>query len=181
MEKEFWNDVVGYEGLYQISNLGRVKASARTFADKNGRVSRLKEKILKQSISNTGYYYVSLRKDNAAITTNVHRLIAEAFIPNPEKKRCVNHIDGDKTNNAIQNLEWVTHKENMQHASGANLLKYGSSRVNAKLNEEQVRFIRANSKKNGGTMTYIEIAEKFNVSPDIVGNVARRENWKHVE
>lgn len=106
---ETWKDIKGYEGLYQISNLGDVK-----------RISS--GKILKP-YSHNGYIRVALSKDNTPKHMDIHRLIAQAFIPNPENKPEINHKDGNKENNSIQNLEWCTRKENMSHAKKMGLWK----------------------------------------------------------
>lgn len=109
--KEIWKPIKGYEGLYEISNYGRVKSLPKI------RGRRLtNETILKPRISTQGYIMVGLRKNDKTFNASVHRLIAEAFIPNPENKKKVNHIDGNKQNNSIDNLEWCTPSENMQHA-----------------------------------------------------------------
>lgn len=179
--EEVWKSVAGYEGLYEVSNFGRVRALARTITDKNGRVSNIKERMMKQPLSNTGYHHTALTKNKVLTTTNVHRLIAEAFIPNPDNKPCVNHIDGDKSNNSITNLEWVTHRENMEHASRRNLFRTGSKHSAAKLNEEKVRFIRTNITTNGGKITYKEMGEMFGVCRHVLQCVAYRRTWKHVE
>jgi len=108
--KEIWKPIKGYEGLYEVSNLGRVKS-----LPKNG--NGFKEIILKSGNSTGGYKFVVVnkrKKKNFAI--KVHRLVAFAFIPNPENKPCVNHIDSNPLNNRCENLEWCTHKENMKHA-----------------------------------------------------------------
>lgn len=106
--KEEWKDIKEYEGKYQISNLGNVKALdyKRT----------KKEKILKPRINSTGYMVVNLYKNAKFKTFKIHRLIAQAFIINPENKPCINHIDGNKLNNSIDNLEWCTYRENTIHA-----------------------------------------------------------------
>lgn len=117
--QEIWKDVVGYEGLYQVSNLGRVKS-----LDKNIKVkirnqnSVIKRgKILKpNNNNNSGYYKITLSKNGISKVFSVHRLVAETFISNPQNKPCVNHIDGNKLNNDINNLEWTTAKENTIHA-----------------------------------------------------------------
>lgn len=103
---EQWKDIKGYEGLYQVSNYGRVKRKYN-----NGKI-----RILKPISTNNGYLRVSLSKNSVNNTYFVHRLVAQAFILNPENKPEVNHIDGDKTNNKIENLEWCTRSENIQHA-----------------------------------------------------------------
>lgn len=100
MEEEFWKDVVGFEGLYQVSNLGRVKSLFRY------------KVILKPYIDVWGYLVVNLYKNKKIFHIKIHRVVASAFIPNPDNKRCVDHIDTDKTNNKVSNLRWCTQKEN---------------------------------------------------------------------
>lgn len=102
--KEIWRDVKGYEGLYQVSNFGRVKRVT------TGR-------IFKGCKDNSGYLRVNLSKDSVTSTNTLHRLVAEAFITNQENKPDVNHIDEDKTNNSINNLEWSTRKENCNYGT----------------------------------------------------------------
>ena len=105
---EIWKDIPEYEGIYQVSNTGKVK-----------RIDK-KEKMLKNNLCGNGYYYVYLSKNGKVRKFKVNRLVAQAFIENPENKPFVNHIDGDKLNNNVENLEWVTQSENMLHA-----YKYG--------------------------------------------------------
>ena len=109
---EIWKDVIDYEGLYEMSNLGSIRSQART-GTKGG--------ILKQKLSNTGYWSVRLSKNGTVRSNNVHRIFAKLFIPNPENKPCINHKDGVKSNNDINNLEWCTYKENTAHAIDAGL------------------------------------------------------------
>lgn len=113
---EEWRDIEELKGQYQISNLGRVKSLYRKFMikDKRGfkRTVTVNEKILKLQIDKKGYQVVKIAKK----TYKVHRLVAIAFIPNPDNLPQVNHIDGIKTNNYIDNLEWVNNSENQLHA-----------------------------------------------------------------
>lgn len=105
---EIWRPVIGYEGLYEVSNLGRVKSIPR-----NGTPGG----ILTPNYKNQKHYaHVALTKNAKPKTTSVHRIVAQAFIPNPDNKPQVNHIDGDKKNNCADNLEWATQSENMRHA-----------------------------------------------------------------
>ena len=108
--KEIWKDIKGYEGLYQVSNLGRVKSFPR-------RGTHVKEiHILKPAKDGKGYYMVHLSKNNKKHMKRIHRLVAETFIPNPNNLPQVNHIDGNKANNISSNLEFCTNEYNMQQA-----------------------------------------------------------------
>lgn len=110
---EIWKDVPGYVGLYQISNYGRVKSVFRN--EICGNMNRKRnEKILKPSLRKR-YYFVSLSKNGIKYNAVIHRLVAAAFIPNPENKPCIDHIDGDRANNHADNLRWVTVKENQNN------------------------------------------------------------------
>lgn len=118
--KEIWKDIKGYEGLYQISNLGNIKSLERTVykkvdvLHKKGKSFRykVKEKIIKPSYDRKGYQMVRLSKDGKAHTLKVHRLVAQAFIPNKNNYEQINHINEVKTDNYVENLEWCTAKYN---------------------------------------------------------------------
>lgn len=113
---EVWKDIVGWEEKYQVSNKGRVKSLDRWINRKNGIKAFLKGKILNPSIGKNGYYLLALSKNCNPVSIYLHRLIAEAFIPNPKNKRTVNHINGITIDNNIDNLEWATYSENHLHA-----------------------------------------------------------------
>lgn len=117
---EIWMDIFGYEDSYQISSLGRVKSLHRIVRNSSGR-SFLPERILKPCINSNGYYQVALNKKNKHEPIAIHSLVARHFIPNPNSKPSVNHIDGDKLNNLADNLEWATWSENLKHAYDNNL------------------------------------------------------------
>lgn len=124
--KEIWKDIKNYEGLYQVSNLGRIKSLTK-FINNNPKNIKIgyytKEKILKPFYNPKGYQLVRLYKNNKNYTKKIHRLVAEAFIPNYENKSQVNHIDGNKQNNKVENLEWCTNQENQKHSWEHNLHK----------------------------------------------------------
>ena len=114
---EEWKDIQGYEGKYQVSNHGRVKSLARYRKNNGNSQSFQGERILKQSVNNKGYCIVELCRDSKRKRHSVHRLVADAFIENNENREQVNHKDENKQNNHVENLEWCTCKENINHGS----------------------------------------------------------------
>lgn len=113
---EEWKDVVGYEGLYQVSNMGRVKSLKRVVNNPSGTGRIKKESILKLTPrKRDGYVYVALTVGKIARKAKVHRLVAEAFIDNKKNRECVHHRDANPLNNRADNLEWVNHYENMRY------------------------------------------------------------------
>ena len=160
---EIWKDILGYEGIYQISNFGIAKSLQRNSLGKFGNVILLKEKILKYN-KTKGYLFVTFLKSHKIKNQSIHRLVAMAFIPNPDKKPCVNHINGIKIDNRIENLEWCTHSENTKHAFNIGLHKpiLGDKNILSKLSELQVKEI-IESKE-----IHQKLADKYKVSRTLI-------------
>ncbi len=118
---ECWKPVRGYENLYEVSNTGQVRSLPREVPFINGSIRKLNGKILKPLVNHSGYLYVCLALDGVQKSKFVHRLVAESFISNVDNALEVNHIDGNKHNNCVDNLEWVTHKYNIQHSFATGL------------------------------------------------------------
>lgn len=169
---EIWKDIEGYEGLYKISSLGRVKSN---HINKKGSGWQLVQGFL----NNKGYWCICLFKNNTRKWSKKHRLVAMAFIPNPENKPEVNHKDAIKIHNQVDNLEWVTTLENSKHAYKNNLvpLKIGEDNGRAKIKESDVINIR--SLANNG-VHYREIAKLYPINPTTVNKIINKKLWCHV-
>lgn len=175
---EIWKDIVGYEGLYQISNFGRIKSVERVVIKKNDRKNYVKETVLRFGINTSGYYIVSLYKNAKPKTHRVHRIFATEFLPNYENKPNINHIDGDKLNNNLHNLEWVTQKENIQKAFETGLVNNtGVNNGQCVLNENKVLKIK---KLLSAGETQSSIAKKYNVTRSCILKINLNKTWKHV-
>jgi len=152
--QEIWKDVNGYEGLYQVSNLGRVRSLERKATD--GR--QINERILKPAFDVGKYLTVALHKNKKQKTHKVHRLVAFAFIKNPNNKPHVNHIDGNKSNNRVDNLEWCTQLENNRHSFHE--LKRGSWRIGLRIRPTNAKeVLQFNKETNQLIKTYPSIME----------------------
>lgn len=180
-QEEIWKDIKQLEGLYQISNLGRVKSLPRVInspVQKCGfRIS--KEKIKSLQNNGKGYYQLYVQVNNKRKLFYIHRLVAKYFIPNPENKPEVNHINGIKTDNRVENLEWVTSSENTIHAIKNNLIRFGEKSYNNLLTEQKVLLIRRLFRINPN-FSRKNVAKKFNVSEGCIYGVIRNVTWKHL-
>lgn len=176
-----WHPFPGYEGRYEITRDGRVRSLSRLVnSPATGGQRRIKGKELKlQSIK--GYWgFLAISEDGRKTTAYVHRALATLFVPNPDDKPHVNHIDGRKQNNGPSNLEWATHAENMRHAFNTGLAPRpksgpGEESPAAKLDWEKVDHIRA--LLNLGA-TQASIARKFGLTKGTIGFIARNETWR---
>lgn len=178
MEQEIFKDIKGFEGKYQVSNFGNARSLDIKIKVKNG-FRTYKGKPLVLSTNSNGYLGVSLSIKNCRRNAYIHRLVAETFLPNPLNKKCVNHKDGNKQNNNIDNLEWNTYKENQNHAYDNNLWDLNGENCRlAKLTNKKVLQIRKLS--FAGELTNKEIAKKFNIYHSTVYKIHKRETWKHI-
>lgn len=163
--KEIWKDIKGYEGLYQVSNLGNVKSLNIIIFDKLGRKHIKKSKILKQRMDKYGYKYVQLHKNGNTKHKLVHRLVAENFILNTNNLLQVNHKNEIKTDNNVENLEWCTNKYN---------LNYGNR--NKKISKIKSKKIRQLDKKGNLIKIWInslEASKKLNINSGNIRSCCR--------
>lgn len=181
--QEIWLKINGFK-YYEVSNKGRVRSLDRSYylkkftPSKNPRYKGeiRRGRILKKYVNKYGYERVTLCEDNTERYKLVHRLVAEAFIEPIKGFNFVNHKDGNKLNNNIDNLEWATPLTNSQHASKNNLLSVGIDRKNSKLNNEKVLFIL----NNCDSISPAQMARIIGVSRMTVVNVIQRKTWRHV-
>ena len=182
---EQWKPVVGYEGLYEVSNLGQVQSLDRTCHDKNGLAKKFKGKVLAniKKINTYGEYYIIRlpRKTGGHMNAYVAHLVLEAFVgPRPIKAECC-HCDGNSLNNNADNLRWGSPKENSRDKYEHGTVLWGSKNHQAKLTEEQVIEIRkkyvCNSKYKTNSK---ELAAEYGVDSQTIGKIVRRERWQHL-
>lgn len=167
---EEWKQVDGFEN-YFVSNKGRVY---------NTKTSKF---IGNKNSDKYGYKRVKLSKPGVKKPIDVHRLVAELFIPNPGNLPCVNHKDGNKENNIVENLEWCSYSENNAHAANTGLMNplKGENVKLSKLKEEDVKFIRKNYIPRSKEYNYRALAERFGVSKKTIIQCVKRRNWKEVK
>ena len=170
--KEIWKEIKNYE-MYEVSNLGN-------FRSKFDRKENEKYREIKGTLSSSGYQNIFLTgKNGKKISCKAHRLVAEAFIENPEKKRTVNHKDGDKHNNVASNLEWATYQENSQHAcdTGLNPRQSGEKNSMSKISEEECIQLIIDMLDGANNN---ELALKYNLHSRYISLIRGKKRWKHL-
>lgn len=176
--QEIWKAIPGFEGLYEASDLGRIRSLDRLVMRADGRTRQHRGKVLKQTPM-SGYLMVSLSVSAVRTVDLVHRLVASAFCRKPEGCEVINHLDADKSNNVPTNLEWTTSKQNTAHAVGLGLMNtpLGSRKGLAKLTEHDVeQIIRRLCAKE----MQKDIASDYGVAPPIIANINLGKAWRHV-
>lgn len=181
LKEELWLPVIGFVGVYEVSNLGRVKSLSRVVT-RGDSVMHLKETLLKPGLSGYRggqYWMVVLRHEGTVRTARVHRLVCESFLAQPKGYVYVNHKDGDKLNNHINNLEWCTSSQNQAHAyrTGLRAKNIGVRNGRSKLSEETVRQIKHLLSKG---VTQASIARQLGVSKIRVNSIKSGRTWGHI-
>ena len=164
IERRQWRRIEGYEGVYNISSDGMVMSHAKKYP-----------KPLKPTITLHGYLTVTLYINGNNKIYKIHRLVAQAFIPNPNNKPQINHIDGLKNNNHYKNLEWATSSENLKHAFASGLRSHkGENHPMCKLTKADVLLIRSREHTNQ------QLSTMLGVSPKYITEVRIKRRWKHI-
>ena len=163
-------------GRYMISNHGNLRSLDRE--DSIGR--KVKGRELKLTLKPDGYLDVMLCKDGKKLTCKVHRLVATTFLENTDDKRTVNHIDGNKINNRVDNLEWATDSEQQKHAVTIGLRPKGEQCYNSKLTDDVVKEIRERRATNPKLWTQSKLAEEYGVDQSQISRIIHRKTWAHI-
>lgn len=168
--KELFVNIIGFDGLYQISNLGKVKS-----------LRFGKERIMKAFVGTGGYLHTQLKRDGKMSNLSIHRLVAIHFIHNNQNKPDVNHIDGNKCNNTVSNLEWCTKSENIQHSFkiGTHQRKKGESNSNVKITEKDVIQIRDDYENKNISLR--ALGDKYGLGKSSVFRIVNKISWSHIK
>lgn len=159
--KELWRNIDGYKGMYQVSSFGRIRSYKYNLP-----------RILKPRINKKGYKYINLCLDGKCRSFTIHRIVAKHFLG--KSNLTVNHRNGNKLNNCVENLEWISFEENYNHAKESGLLAKGEKNGRSKLTERDVKLIRYKHKK-GRSIRFI--SREFGVSRDVINKIIKLINW----
>lgn len=173
---EQWRPIKNYEGIYEISNLGNVKSLARTIIKKDGKKQTFKERILNKRHNGYGYYQVGLNSKGKRVYFYIHRLVGEAFIDNPNDLPQINHINGNKEDNFVNNLEWISAKDNTIHSWKTGLSKGRENHGMSKLTNNEVLEIR--KKYLSKNYSQRKLAKEYSVSQKTIYNIINKKQWK---
>jgi hypothetical protein len=167
-KNEIWKPVKDYDGLYEISNLGRLKKLSYTYNSPFLGIVEVKEKII-SGAKKDGYRQALLFKDGKSKFKMIHRLVAIAFLKYDKNRLFINHKNLIKNDNRVENLEWVTTQENIIHAHsfGHIVMPKGDKSVNSKISEKDVNYIR----KNKDNKTQIDLSKQFNISQSLISKI----------
>ncbi len=174
--KELWKPVSGYEGCYEVSSLGRVRSLTRHVNHVNGTCPKY-GKILSQSPNTKGYLLVGLCVEGEQKTKTVHKLVALAFLVNPDDLPEVNHKDGNKSNNSDSNLEWSSGEDNIKHATRNGLRAKGKSLPSTKLSESDIPIIRLRI-ANGESFS--KIGKSYGINHKAIIAIHTGRSWSYV-
>lgn len=176
--REEWKSIKGYEGIYEVSNFGQVRSLDRLIRASNGVTRRTKGRDLKPQKNRGGYLFVNLKVNGINNFQRIHRLVAINFILGEDLKLHINHKNGIKTDNNIDNLEWTTQKENNSHARKLGLNKHeGENHYSSKITIGQAREIKERALK-GESVT--ALAKIFGISHQCISDIKLGKSWKSI-
>ncbi len=177
MSEVVWKPLLGFEGIYSVSNIGAIRSEERTIFKKTGS-AHLKMKMMKSILGKDGYCRISLRRDNKTFTFLLHRLILSSFVRSPVGKEEGCHKDGNSFNNHLTNLKWGTHAENEAHKVSKGTSNRGSNHYLSKLKEVDVQEIKTLLREG---LSQMKVAKVFKVDRRLINQIATGKTWKHVE
>ena len=177
MKQEIFKDIPGYEGLYQVSNLGRVKSLHRTFIRSNNKIQTIKERILKPFVNHKGYNVIALSKKCVLSHFTIHSLVLLVFIGKKPHNLQTRHLDGNKKNNNLNNLCYGTPRENADDKIKHGHISHSEKHPSSKLKNKEVMKIKRLIKQG---ITYFEISKSYPVNANAIRDIAKGRTWNHL-